>query len=131
MRSVGPRSGFLEAAGQSIISPTKSLAATISRSIGREIATQMSSAVEEDKSDEDEFAEREDAADDVDDIIVTTRRHIVSSDQVVCISLSRRLPAVPLRAAETHPRLNRPRESDRGRRYLGRYGRRGLPDCGT
>ncbi|GAA5964194.1 hypothetical protein JCM8115_002823 [Rhodotorula mucilaginosa] len=75
MRSVGPRSGFLEA-GQSFISPTKSLAATISRSIGREIATQMSSAVEDDESDEDASVEREDIGDDVDDIIVTTRRRI-------------------------------------------------------
>jgi hypothetical protein len=130
MRSVGPRSGFLEA-GQSFISPTKSLAATISRSIGREIATQMSSAVEDDESDEDASVEREDTGDDVDDSIVTTRRRIVSSDHIIRLSLWRRLPPVPLRAAETHPRLHRPRGFDRTRRYLGRYGRRGLPDCGT
>ncbi|GAA6022195.1 hypothetical protein JCM8202_000149 [Rhodotorula sphaerocarpa] len=75
MRSVGPRSGFLDAAN-SALSPSKSLADSISKSIGREIATRMA-AGEEDESEEDEASETEgDGADDVDDIIVTTHRRI-------------------------------------------------------
>lgn len=77
MRSVGPRSGFLEP-GPNLISPSKSLAASISKSIGREIATRMS-ADDAEESEEDEAPERDDATpDDIDDIIVTTHRRIVS-----------------------------------------------------
>ncbi|GAA5873102.1 hypothetical protein JCM3774_000342 [Rhodotorula dairenensis] len=74
MRSVGPRSAFLES-GQNLLSPSKSLAATISRSIGREIATHMTSD-DEDDSEGEEASEHEEAPDDIDDIIVTTHRRI-------------------------------------------------------
>lgn len=77
MRSVGRKSGFLEGGPGGVgafASPSKTLADSISKSLGREIASQM--AAQESESSEEE----EDTAgdDDVDDIIVTTHRRIVS-----------------------------------------------------
>ncbi|GAA5980846.1 hypothetical protein JCM10908_003889 [Rhodotorula pacifica] len=76
MQSIGPKSGFIDSSQQAFLSPSKSLAESISKSIGREIATQMSTAEDEESDEEDEAIEREDAADDMDDIIVTTHRRI-------------------------------------------------------
>ncbi|TNY17193.1 hypothetical protein DMC30DRAFT_137154 [Rhodotorula diobovata] len=75
MRSVGRKSGFLEGGPGGVgafASPSKTLADSISKSLGREIASQM--AAQESESSEEE----EDTAgdDDVDDIIVTTHRRI-------------------------------------------------------
>ncbi|GAA5889951.1 hypothetical protein JCM5296_003659 [Sporobolomyces johnsonii] len=55
-------------------SPAKSLAASISKSLGREIANRMAEQEEESDSDEGEETEGED--EEVDDIIVTTHRRI-------------------------------------------------------
>ncbi|GAA5951496.1 hypothetical protein JCM21900_001584 [Sporobolomyces salmonicolor] len=55
-------------------SPAKSLAASISKSLGREIANRMAEQEEESDSEEGEETEEED--EEVDDIIVTTHRRI-------------------------------------------------------
>ncbi|GAA6053438.1 hypothetical protein JCM3770_005166 [Rhodotorula araucariae] len=72
MHSMGPKSGFLDVGhGAGIASPSKTLADSMSKSLGREIASQMS-AQDGESSEGDGTA----GEDDVDDIIITTHRRI-------------------------------------------------------
>lgn len=80
MRVVGRKSGFLDSSS-ALASPAKaSLADSINRSLGREIATQLSE--QDSDSSEDEGTAGEE---DVDDIIITTHRRIVSRLLIQCI----------------------------------------------
>ncbi|BGP36461.1 hypothetical protein JCM10449v2_000362 [Rhodotorula kratochvilovae] len=71
MRSVGRKSGFLDVRHAAISSPSKTLADSISKSLGREIASQLAEQDSESSEEEDTASEE-----DVDDIVITTHRRI-------------------------------------------------------
>ncbi|GAA5821042.1 hypothetical protein JCM10212_006521 [Sporobolomyces blumeae] len=74
MRLANRKSGFLDPSATGFPdSPGRSLGASISRSLGKEIATQM---VDTEESDSEDDGDETEQGDDVDDIIVTTHRRI-------------------------------------------------------